>query len=152
MATAFSGNVTINYSSANFVATTGGEVRFSGNISGNAVVVGGNVQVEGNVASGGTAAIPGITIPGFGEVVFTGGNFYTGGTTINGGELLVATPTALPNVNTTGSVTVVGSSGGVLALNGSSNGWTNAQITSFLGDPNLHFPFTASWASTCPRP
>ena len=144
--TAFTGTIglatlaTTGASTTNFIAVTGGEVNFNGAISGSGnVAVGGTVQTEGNVANGGTAAIAGITMPGYGIVVFGGVNTYNGSTVVNGGELLLATSGGLPGYSNTGALTITGNSILALAASTGASGWSDANIASLLGNTHLTF-------------
>ena len=86
-------------------------------------------------ALGGAAGLT-LTKAGPGVEMFSGTNTYSGGTNVNGGTLDVLTPASLPNY----AVAVAG--GATLAVptgNGTTNGWTIAQIGSLLT--------SASWAS-----
>ncbi|MGO9113326.1 MAG: beta strand repeat-containing protein, partial [Thermoguttaceae bacterium] len=67
-----------------------------------------------------------LVMNGNGTQVLAGSNSYTGGTTVEVGELETVTAASLPGYSTSGSVTV---SGGTLAvLAGGANGWSGSQI------------------------
>ena len=72
---------------------------------------------------------------GEGTQVFTGGHGYTGGTTLQGGLLLAATPPALPGHGTAGKVTFDGGTLGVIM--GGSEGWSTAQVDALLANATI---------------
>ncbi len=105
--TAFTGTVTLNKATT-FVAKTGGQVDFTGVVSGAGPLTIGAATLEGD------ANTPGIP-DGGGSVVLTNtGNNYSGTTTIAGGTLLLK---GAGIVTSTGSVTV--GAAGILAVTNS---------------------------------
>ncbi len=81
-----------------------------------------------------------LTMLGVGTLVLGGTNSYGGGTSVNGGVLDAQTTAALPNFSS-GAVSVA--SGGALAVQvlagSATNGWTDANITSLVGNSNVTF-------------
>ncbi|MGA2254373.1 MAG: autotransporter-associated beta strand repeat-containing protein, partial [Thermoguttaceae bacterium] len=81
--------------------------------------------------SGGSRSL---TFGGNGELILSGPNTYSGGTTVGAGTLLAANAASLPGYSTSGSVSVA--AGAVLAVqtgNGAA-GWSGSQIDSLLAN------------------
>ena len=118
-AVTISGNVTLVSQGSNTLTFTG-PIELGSNpltVTGlGEVVLAGQVSVD-----------DGLTKLGCGTLVLAGDNAYTGGTTVDGGVLDVAAPSALPGYDTSGAVSV--SSGGGLAVYvGGTNDWSLADL------------------------
>ncbi len=118
-AVTISGNVTLVSQGSNTLTFTGPI-----ELGSNPLTVTGLGEV---VLAGQVSVNDGLTKLGCGTLVLAGDNAYTGGTTVNGGVLDVAAPSALPGYDTSGAVSV--SSGGGLAVYvGGTNDWSLADL------------------------
>ena len=96
---------------------------------------GGNTLAIGSGAFAGTIENTGGTLAllkiGSGQLILSGSNTYTGGTTVSAGVLAIASTASLPGW-ASGSGTV--DAGAILAVQpGGNSGWGNAQIATLLG-------------------
>ena len=112
---ALAGNTTVSADSgsslafSNSLALTGNTLTLSGG-SGSTVTISGNIAADaGAIVSNGS------------QVLLSGTNGYSGGTTVGAGMLIAATPAALPYYSSAGSVSVL--SGATLRVNGGASGW-----------------------------
>jgi autotransporter-associated beta strand protein len=113
----FSGGITLNRATY-LTAASGGNVRFSGNMT-----------------DGATAGS--VLKIGAGNVTLSGTNSYTGTTTINAGALIADTPASLPGYNTAGRV--IANSGGTLAVSAGGGGqWTTGDIDTAIANATLN--------------
>ena len=118
---ALAGNTTLS-------ADSGSSLTFSNNLAlnGNTLTFnsGSTVTVSGNIGAAGGDS--GAIVSNGSQVLFSGSNSYSGGTTVGAGMLIATTTAALPYYSLAGSVSVL--SGATLRVNAGGNGWTSGNV------------------------
>lgn len=108
------------------VMTYGGQIGLSGANTVNVVYAGKNAIFSNGVSGTGS-----LTKVGAGDLILSGANAYSGGTTVSAGLLRAVTTASLPGYNTAGKVNVA--SGATLGVNVSGAGqWSSADVAAVL--------------------
>lgn len=115
------------------VITYGGNIALSGSNSIDVVYAGKNATFSGSVSGTGS-----LTKVNAGDLILSGNNSYTGGTTVNAATLRATKASALAGYNVSAKINVA--NGATLAVNvGASTEWTASEVDSLLTANNAGF-------------